>query len=87
MPSLKRRRPGRIAEDGRLLSKEGTSAADALERLLDENEEMRRWRLEKARRILDHVRKHAGITIPQWKERRTGALWNWKRWICMSTKV
>jgi hypothetical protein len=52
-----KRRCGRIAEDGRLLPK-GTTAIDAHGRMLEEDEEMARRRLEKAKRILDYVRQH-----------------------------
>jgi hypothetical protein len=56
VPTLKRQR-GRIAQDGRLLPK-GTTATDAHGRLLEEDEEMLKRRLEKAKRILDYVRQH-----------------------------
>jgi hypothetical protein len=56
VPTLKRQR-GRIAHDGRLLPK-GTTATDAHGRLLEEDEEMLKRRLEKAKRILDYVRQY-----------------------------
>lgn len=72
MQSPKRRRE-RIAEDGRLLPK-GTTATDVHQRPLEEDDEMRRRRLEKAQRILaEHVQKQADHYGPRWRERRTDA--------------